>query len=346
MNYSKSIEIVREMPKVELHLHLEGAFTFEFLFDLIQKRGNEKNIRDVNELRRQFVFKDFQDFIRIWFWKNKFFQSPADFEESAYRTLKELSRQNVIYAEAFFSPWDFLPNGLHVDEIAEATISGVKRAERECPIKCRLIADIVRNYGSENAEERVRQVARYIGEGVIGIGLGGNERDFPPGPFRPAFRLARDIGFRTTAHAGEASGARSVWDTVQELKVERIGHGVRAVEDDRLLEFLRTNQIPLEVCITSNLRTGVFRSLEDHPFDRMFKEGLLVTVNSDDPSMFGATITDEFVLLVDRLGYSGDDLKQLTLNAINSAFLSKAEKEMHREKILKFWSNATLQERG
>ncbi|MCL5035434.1 MAG: adenosine deaminase [Bacteroidetes bacterium] len=334
-------EVIGTMPKVELHVHLEGAFTYEFLFGLIQKYGGEERISSVDELSRRFVFRDFAHFIETWFWKNRFFRSPADFEESARLVLKNLSDQNVIYAEAFFSPWDFVSNGLRVEEITEATISGMKSAEREFPIRCGLIADIVRDYGAEAAEERVRQMAPYLDRGVIGIGLGGNERDFPPELFQTAFRTARQLGFRTTVHAGEASGPASVWNAVTALEAERIGHGVRASEDHRLLEVLKEKQIPLEVCITSNLKTGVYSSVEEHPFDRMFKDGLMLTVNSDDPSMFGSSITDEFALLVNKLGYSEEDLIELTLNAVGSSFLPIDDKRALIGKIFGFWLNGS-----
>ncbi len=336
--YQDIPHIIKKMPKVEIHLHLEGAFTFDFLFDLVNKYGGDPEIKNIDDLRKKFVFSDFSHFINTWFWKNKFYRKPEDFENSTYQTLKNLSLQNVIYAEVFFSPWDFAPNNLRMEEIAEATISGIRKAENDFPIKCGLIADIVRDHGAEGAIERLQHTTPFLGRGIIGIGLGGNEKDFPPIFFKDVFHEAKRIGFRTTIHAGEASGPESIWSAINDLEAERIGHGVRAVEDPKLVDYLYSKQIPLEVCITSNLKTRVFQSLHEHPFDDFYKKGLMVTVNSDDPPMFGSDITDEFFLLYDKLKYNYDDLKQITLNALNSSFLGESEKKKYHDIITKYWA--------
>ena len=328
-------EIIKKMPKVELHLHLEGAFTFEFLFGLI-KKYNEDEVKSIDELKQKFVFKDFQHFIEMWFWKNKFFRTVEDFEESTYQTIKNLSSQNVIYAEVFFSPWDFEPSGLKVEAIAEATISGIRKAESEFPINCGLIVDIVRNHGSATAMGRLNQITPFLNKGVIGLGLGGNERDFPASDFKEIFREAKKRGFRLTAHAGEAAGPESVWSAVLDLEAERIGHGVRAIEDQRLVDYLIDKKIPLEVCITSNIKTKVYSSLNEHPFPDLFKKGVSVTINSDDPPMFGANITDELFLLNEKLNYSVNDLFLLTKNAVNASFLENSEKKKYHQLIDKY----------
>jgi adenosine deaminase len=232
-----------------------------------------------------------------------------------------------MYAEVFFSPWDFVPNGLKMEDITEATLSGIRRAEMDFLIKCSLIADIDRNYGAETSMQKLNQLMPYLNKGIIGIGLGGNERDFPAGMFKEVFTEAKNRGFRTTVHAGEAAGPESVWSALLELKAERIGHGVRAVEDPALVEYLNKHQIPLEICITSNLQTKVFPSLAEHPFDRFYKEGLMVTVNSDDPPMFGANITDELLMLHNKLNYTLEDLFTLTRNAITASFANEHDKD-------------------
>ncbi|MEW6193954.1 MAG: adenosine deaminase [Bacteroidota bacterium] len=331
-------EVIRNMPKVEIHLHLEGAFTFDFLFNLVHKYGGDPAIKSIDDLRDKFVFSDFIHFINTWFWKNKFYRKPEDFEDSTYQTIKNLSLQNVIYAEVFFSPWDFEPNNLKMEEITEATISGIRKAENDFPVKCGLIIDIVRNQGVEGAMQRLQRTLPYLNNGIIGVGLGGNEKDFPPIFFKDVFLEAKKKGFRTTVHAGEASGPESVWSAIKDLEAERIGHGVRSVEDPKLVDYLYQKQIPLEVCITSNLKTKIFQSLSDHPFDDFYKKGLMVTANSDDPPMFGSDITDEFFLLHDQLKYSYNDLKQITLNAILVSFLNESEKKKYHDIITDYWT--------
>ncbi|MEJ2635351.1 MAG: adenosine deaminase [Calditrichia bacterium] len=332
-------QIIRIMPKAELHLHLEGAFTFEFLLNLIGKYGGDPSVSTVEDLKQKFVFRDFPHFIETWFWKNRFFREAVDFEESAYRTLEDLHTQNVIYAEVFFSPWDFEDNNLQAAEITEATLSGVRRAERDFGIRCGLIADIVRDHGPETGIERLDQITPYLSNGLIGIGLGGSEQKFPAELFEDVFQEARNRGFHLTAHAGEAAGPSSVQQAMDVLKVERIGHGVRGVENPLLLEKIRRQQIPLEICITSNIKTGIYPSCVLHPFPAFYDQGVLVTINSDDPSMFGATITDEFMLIHRKLGFEYQDFRKLTLNAVSSAFLPNAEKELYANKVNEFWNS-------
>ena len=323
---AESRQQIKIMPKIELHLHLEGAFNFDFLFRLIEKYGGDPSVRSTADLQKKFVFRDFPHFIELWFWKNQFFKTPADFEESTYHTIKDLAGQQVHYAELFFSPWDFIANQLRVEEITEATLSGIRRAEKDFPIRCNLIADLVRDYGAAGAIDRLDQITPFLQSGVIGIGLGGSEQKFPAQDFSEVFREARRRGFHLTAHAGEASGAESVWAAVKELGVERIGHGVRAIEDPKLIEYLTTQQIPLEVCVTSNIKTRVFNSLSAHPLPVLLEKGLVVTINSDDPAMFGSNLTEEMILLHEKMDLSLISLQRLMKNALEASFLSTTEK--------------------
>jgi adenosine deaminase len=334
-------QIIQDMPKVELHLHLEGAFTYEFLFNQIQKYGGDPQIKTVDDLKNKFVFRDFGNFLELWFWKNRYFKETNDFEQCAYTTLGDLAKQNVMYCEVFYSPWDFTSDRLSVEDITEATLSGIKRAEDDFPITCNLIADLVRDYDSKKAVERVLQILPYKDKGVIGIGLGGSEQKYPARLFEDAFKEARNLGFHVTAHAGEAAGPESVWEAIKKLRVERLGHGVRAIEDPQLVRYLKDTHLPLEVCVNSNLKTKIFPSPESHPIKRFIENGLCVSINSDDPSMFGATITEEFYILYHEISISFDDIKQLTLNAINSAFLSKEVKAELILKIDSFWGENT-----
>lgn len=326
--------LIKQMPKVELHLHLEGAFTFDFLFQLIEKYGGDTEIKNPEDLRQKMEFRNFAHFIELWFWKNQFFKEASDFEESTYHTLKELAQQNVIYAEVFYSPWDFVVNNLKVEEITEAVISGVQRAESDFSIKCNLIADLVRDYGADGAIRRLHQITPYRKSGVIGIGLGGSEQKFPAKDFADVFREARRRNFHLTAHAGEAAGPESVWEAIKYLKVERIGHGVRSIEDPVLIDYLRAKKIPLEICITSNLKTRVFDSLSVHPLPQFYEKGLHVTINSDDPTMFGSTITDELILLHEKMDFPLSALQKIMENAVEATFLDEADKSKLRSQLL------------
>jgi adenosine deaminase len=335
-------QLIIDMPKVELHLHLEGAFTLEFLFGLIEKYGGDPQIATPNDLRDKFIFRDFEHFLDLWFWKNRYFRETDDFEQCAYTTLENLANQNVIYCEVFFSPWDFTSDRLSCEEITEATIHGIKRAEGDFSITCNLIADLVRDYDSTKAVERVKQILPYKDKGIIGIGLGGSEQKYPARLFKDAFKAARDLGFHVTAHAGEAAGSESIWEAINDLKVERIGHGVRAIEDPKLMTYLKDTQIPLEVCVNSNLKTKVFPSAKLHPIKHFIDIGLNVTISSDDPTMFGATLTEEYLYLHKYHDIKIDDIESLSLNAINSSFLNKSNKDEFRKKAELFWKEQSL----
>ena len=337
----KNADIISRMPKVELHLHLEGAFTLEFLLAQIQTYDPRHAPASLAELRQRFILRDFDHFIETWFWKNRFFRSARDFEQSAYQTLASLSRQNVVHVEAFFSPWDFAANGLAAPEIIEATIAGKQAAERDFGISCYLIADLVRDHGYQTAGSRLNDVKKYR-EHIAAIGLGGNESRYPAHVFADVFTAAGESGFHRVAHAGEAAGAGSIREALDLLHAERIGHGITAVQDPELMDELRERQIPLEICPTSNLMTKVVDSLVHHPVKRLYQEGLLVTINSDDPTMFNSTITNEYQILHDRLGFSLSDIRQLVINATHASFLSSEEKYRILQLIDRFWQPVNL----
>ncbi|MFC1527570.1 adenosine deaminase [Candidatus Neomarinimicrobiota bacterium] len=327
------------MPKVELHLHLDGAFTLEFLFELIKKYGGDSKIQSTADLKNWFSFKDFSHFIESWFWKNKFFREPIDFEESVYQTLKELSRQNIIYLEAFFSPWDYKNTGVNPTDIAYANINAIRRAENDFDIKCRLIADITRDHGHENALDRLNEITQFLGDELIGIGLGGSEQKYPANLFKGVFLEAKRRGFHCVAHAGEVAGPDSVWSAIRDLKVERLGHGVRSVEDTKLVEYLQATQIPLEVCIVSNIKTGVYSNYSDHPFPKLYSKGLSLTVNSDDPTMFGSTLAEEYSILYNEYSFALSDISQIQNNSVESSFSSADEKNTFKKMMNSFWIN-------
>ena len=330
-------DFIRHMPKVELHLHLEGAFTFEYLLGLIRKYEPDSEIDSVEQLRKRFQYKDFPEFIRIWLWKNQYFREPEDFKQLVYTTLKNLADQQCYYVEAFYSPWDFRMNDISASTITEAMITGAEEAERDFGIRCRLIADLIRDLGWETAGDRLDEITPYLGDRLIGIGLGGSEQDYPADGFREVYREAKSRGFRVVAHAGEAEGPDSVRMAIDELHVERIGHGVRATEDPELVSYLVKTQLPLEVCITSNIKTGIYRSIEEHPVRQLFEQGVRITINSDDPAMFGTTLTNEFLILQKFYEFSYSEIKQLSLNAVESSFMPESEKENLRKKIWIYW---------
>ncbi len=311
------------IPKVELHLHLEGAIPYQALWELIQKYGGDPSVPDPAALKEKFVFRDFPHFIATWIWKNGFLREYEDFTLIAEAVARDLADQNIRYAEVFYSPVDFSGHGLGVQRLTEAIRAGLARVPA---IDVALIADLDRDYGPQTAMRTLAEVNEVRALGVIGIGIGGSEQLYPPEPFAEVYAQARALGFHTTAHAGESAGAASVWGALRALQVERIGHGTRAEEDPALLDYLAEHAIPLEMCPLSNMRTGIVQSLAQHPVRRYFSQGILVTINTDDPKMFGNSLAEEYALLEQELGFSRRDIRTLILNGIQAAWLPETSK--------------------
>jgi adenosine deaminase len=312
-----------EIPKVELHLHLEGAIPYDALWEVVTKYGGDPSIPDLEALKRRFTYRDFPQFIDTWIWKNRFLREYEDFTCIAEAVARDLAHQNIRYVEAFYSPSDFARHGLTVQELTAAIRRGLSRVP---DIEVALVADLVRDDGPAKAAVTLAAVSEVQSFGVVGIGIGGSEQRYPPEPFEPVYAEARRLGLHTNAHAGEAAGASSIWGALCALQVERIGHGTRAEEDERLLDYLAASQTPLEMCPLSNVRTGVVASIDAHPIRRYVERGLFVTVSTDDPRMFGNSLAEEYRLLATRCGFSRDEVRGLILNGIRAAWLSTEKK--------------------
>ncbi len=332
-------KFILEIPKVELHLHLEGAIPLNTLFGFIQRQGDNKLIKNLKDLKKRLVYSNFVKFIKVWLWKNSFITEYEDFEELAYRVLQSLSQQNVKYVEAFYSPRDFTFRNkkLSACGITESLIKGKKKAFDNFGIRSELIVDVVRDYGPRMGMNLIKELSGYLGRGLIGIGLGGSEKLFPAGFFTKVYQKARERGFRLTAHAGETDGAKSIWAALNELGAERIGHGLRAYEDPRLINFLQERQIPLEMCVVSNIKTRVCKSFKEHPVRDYFKDGLMVTINSDDPTMFNTSINNEYLILIQKFGFSLEEIRKINFNSIQASFMTDIEKGIMKETFHQEW---------
>lgn len=313
-----------DLPKIELHVHLEGAIPHKALFDLIQKYGGDPAVPDVASLAKRFMYKDFPQFIEAWSWKNQFLRNYEDFTYIAELTARDLAAQNIRYVELFFSPSLFIRHGLKVQEITRAVRKGLSGVPE---IEVALIADLVRDYGPESEMSTLKALNEVKDSGVIGIGIGGSEQEYPPDPFERLFREARKMGFHTNAHAGEASGPKRVWGTIKKLQVDRIGHGTRICEDPELMDYISDKKIPLELCPMSNVRTGVVNDISEHPIRIYYERGLLISVNTDDPKMFNTSLADEFRLLVQHCGFTKKDIPDLIILGIKSSWMSEEKKK-------------------
>jgi adenosine deaminase len=314
---------LERLPKVELHVHLEGAIPHDALWALLQKYGGDPDVPDLASLITKFRFRDFAQFVDSWHWKDGFLREYEDWTFVAEAVARSFARQNIRYAEAFFTRAVFTRRGIQTQKLAEAIRRGLDRVPE---VRVALVADLARDDGPDRAAVTLAQIAEAREQGIIGIGIGGSEHRFPPEPFAGVFDEARRLGFHTNAHAGEGAGAASVWGALRALKIERIGHGTRAEEDGALLDYLAECRIPLEMCPLSNVRLGVVPGLDRHPIRRYFDRGLLVTVNSDDPSMFGSSLVKEFSGLMEIWNFSRDEIRTLILQAVQASWLPAGEK--------------------
>jgi aminodeoxyfutalosine deaminase len=317
---------VHEMPKVELHVHLEGSIQPATLLALAERNGVALPASSVEGLKDFYRFTDFEHFLRVYFTISSCLRTADDFCLIAYQFGAEMARQNIRYAEVTFTPHTNVTNtGLPFEEILAALNEGRNQAEQEFGVQFRWVLDIVRN--DPGSRHQVAEwAASAADDGVVGFGLGGSEQGHPPEWFSDAYGVAREAGLHSVPHAGELAGPESVWGAIRALGAERIGHGVRSIEDPALVDYLRQHQIPLEVCPTSNLCLGVYPSFEEHPIRRLLDQGVYVTVNSDDPPMFNTDLVSEFLALVDHLGFEAADLERLSLNALEASFLPDTAK--------------------
>ena len=312
---------LRDLPKAELHLHLEGSITPATLVELSHR--NDPEPLTLAAAAAVYSYHDFPSFLLSFKAVTTRLHTAADYELITYNMLRDLSVQGVRHAEAYISIGIlYWQARLDVDEVMAAIESGRQRAERDFNISLLWIIDAVRHFGLEACGRVFRKAAelQHVYSSVVGIGIGGNELLGPAHEFRDLYAEAKASGLRLTCHAGENTGPESIWAALN-IGAERIGHALSAQQDPELIEVLAQRQIPLELNITSNLRTGCCPALFEHPVKMYFEEGLMITLNSDDPPFFGATLLEEYQLAHRDFEFSLDQLRELAANSIEASFL-------------------------
>ncbi len=323
------------MPKVELHVHLEGAILPATVLALAARHRVQLPASDEAGLREWYRFTTFRHFIDVYLAISNLLRSADDFDLIVYDFGREMQRQNIRYAEVTFTPFTHLwqNKGLQAEDLSEGLERGRRRALAAFGVEMAWVLDIPRNlsfkdgvYTGLASDPTVDMALTWRDRGVVALGLGGYELGAPPGSFAPAFAAARAGGLHSVPHAGETDGPGSVWGALHDLGAERIGHGVRAIEDPALVDYLVERQIPLEINPSSNLRLGVYPDFDAHPLRRLWDAGVFVTVHSDDPPLFDTTLTREYGVLIDHFGFDADDLERVALNALRASFLPAAAK--------------------
>jgi adenosine deaminase len=280
------------------------------------------------EVTQLFRYQSFDNFLLTFGFVGLFIRTADDLRLLIRGVLNEFARQRVVYSEISISAIEYVARGLPLSQITEC----LEEAAEHPRVRVQWIVDLVRDYGPECALAQVKELIALRSPAVIGITIGGSEHHYPPAQFREAYALARDRGLRVSVHAGEAAGPESVWDALRVIGAERIGHGVRAVEDPALVDHLAEHQIPLEVCPTSNLFTGVYPSYQSHPAKALFAAGVPITVNSDDPTFFRTTLADEYACLA-QMGFSADEVVELLRNGFRYSFLPESERTAYLSEL-------------
>jgi adenosine deaminase len=315
-------DFIRAMPKVELHVHLEGATQPATLLELAQRNQVKLPADTVEGIQRWYTFTDFPHFVSIYIQISECMCTPDDIELLAREFLIGQAAQNIRYTEATYTPYThYKQKGLSFDEQLAALNCARAWAEAELGVTMNFVMDIAREVSPDEGIVTAEWAISGLGNGVVALGLGGAEVGNPPEKHARAFELARAAGVPSNPHAGETGGPASIWGALRSLNAVRIGHGVRCLEEAALVDYLREQQIPLEVCPTSNICLGVFPSLEEHALPRLLDEGLYVTINSDDPPMFNTTLTDEYLSIAHTFGFDAGDMERFVLNALRASFL-------------------------
>lgn len=325
---------IRAMPKVELHVHLEGSIRPETLLELAARNDVELPARTVDELRDWYAFRNFDHFVEVYLAAAGCIRTPADVERIASDFLEGQAEQNVLHSEVTYTAsTQRMLSGIPLDDQLEAINRARAAAERDHGVTMSLTIDYPRHLDPDEFVGVAHWAVENMANGVSALGLGGPEVGYPPELFRRAFDVARDAGLPSVPHAGETEGPASIWGALRALDAVRIGHGVRCLEDADLVAELRERQIPLEVCPTSNVCLGVAPSFEKHPLPRLLDAGLYVTLNSDDPPMFGTTLTDEYLKAADVFGFGAGEVRDLVVRAAEATLLPPAEKEKLLERV-------------
>lgn len=313
------------LPKAELHLHIEGTLEPEMIFELAERNRVRLPYASIDQLRAAYRFPDLQSFLDLYYAAMQVLRTEDDFAELVRAYLGRARENGVVHAEIFFDPQAHTGRGVSFETVIDGLWSGLRESESRYGISTKLIMCFLRDQSAASAMATIDQAVRF-GERIVAVGLDSAEVGNPPSKFADVFARARAEGWLTVAHAGEEGPPSYVWEALDLLHVSRVDHGVRSLEDPRLVARLRDGRIPLTVCPLSNVKLRVVDTLRDHPLAKMLDAGLVATVNSDDPAYFGGYVGDNYAEVADALALSGETLVTLARNSFEAAFITREER--------------------
>lgn len=331
-------EFIKEMPKAELHLHIEGSLEPELMFQLAKRNNINLPYANEKELRKAYEFGNLQDFLDIYYAGCNVLIHEQDFYDLTIAYFRKAKEQNIIHTEIFFDPQSHTSRGIAMGTIVKGIRKAMKEAEAQWGISSYLILSFLRHLSEESAIETL-EAAIVMKDEFIAVGLDSTELGNPPEKFKNVFEMAAKYGLLKVAHGGEEGPAQYIWDSLSILKIDRLDHGNRAMEDTVLLKKLAEQKIGLTLCPLSNLKLQVVKNLKNYPIKKMLDLGLLVTVNSDDPSYFGGYINENFEAITNALDLSKADIKKLAANSFNVSFASDGRKQEMLLELEEYFDN-------
>lgn len=326
------IEFIKSLPKAELHLHIEGSLEPELMFKLAQKNGIQIPYKSVEDVTNAYKFENLQSFLDIYYTGANVLQTKSDFYDLTWEYVLKCTENNIVHAEIFFDPQTHTNRGIAFDTVLDGVHEALLEAKKRYNISSHIIMCFLRHLSQDDGFKVFHEAIKHKDK-IIGVGLDSSEIGNPPTKFKELFKRAKEEGFKLVAHSGEEADTSYIWDTIDLLKVDRIDHGVQAIKDEKLIQRLKKEQIPLTVCPNSNIELKVFKNYNQHNIKKLLDLGLNVCVNSDDPAYFNGYLNQNFINIYKNLNLSKQDIVKLIKNSFNSSFIDDKKKKSFMDKI-------------
>jgi adenosine deaminase len=329
--------LIQGIPKAELHLHIEGSFEPELMFQIAKRNNIILAYDGIESLKKAYKFNNLQEFLDIYYTGAKVLIHEQDFFDLTWAYLTKVHSQNVVHVEVFFDPQTHTDRGIAFDVVINGIYSALVKAQKELNISFKLIMSYLRHLSEEEAFKTLEASLPYK-EWIDGVGLDSSEKGNPPSKFKNVFKASANHGYKLVAHAGEEGPAAYIWEALDLLNVVRIDHGNRCLDDEALVERLIKNNIPLTLCPLSNVELKVIQKMEEHPVLKMLNKGILATIHSDDPAYFGGYMNENYYETALGLNLNKEELKQLAINAFKASWLSDEEKALHISRVAEYFN--------
>jgi adenosine deaminase len=330
-------KIIQGIPKVELHLHIEGSFEPELMFEIAKRNNISLAYDSVESLKKAYKFNNLQEFLDIYYTGAQALIKEQDFYDLTWAYLKKVHSQNVVHVEVFFDPQTHTDRGVDFGVVIKGIYRALEKAKAEFNMSYKLIMSYLRHLSEEEAFKTLESSIPYK-DWIDGVGLDSSELGNPPSKFENVFKASAEQGYKLAAHAGEEGPVEYIWEAINLLKVDRIDHGNRCLDDEDLVQFLIKKNMGLTLCPLSNLELKVIQKMEDHPVLKMLEKGLLATIHSDDPAYFGGYMNENYIETARALSLTKDHLMQLAINAFEASWLSVNEKQNHIFKVKQYFN--------